>query len=309
MADINDAALAAWSANAADWDAAMGFDGNQYWRALERPRRLLRCKQVLPERLAGSGAGPGSRRTLTPTSGVRALDLGTGNGLTARWLAAARGPQRGRPGAAHGPAHHVLRRAGPDAGRRLCAPFDVVLANMVLMDIPTLEPLAAALPGLLADDGVFVASLLHPVFFTSRARRTLEVVQDYDLEDGPQDNTDKDHTDNATATASSYVHGYKLTQYLHVPPFRGFAVAGQARAQHYFHRPLHELLGTFLGRTDGRGGRIVLDALEEPAFTPEQVAAATAGKPTNAASSLHYTQFPPLLVFRLRKVGPERRHT
>ncbi len=32
--------------------------------------------------------------------------------------------------------------------------FDVVLMNMAIMDIATLEPLAAALPKLLAKDGV-----------------------------------------------------------------------------------------------------------------------------------------------------------
>ncbi len=32
--------------------------------------------------------------------------------------------------------------------------FDVVVINMAIMDIPTLEPLAAALPRLLKKDGM-----------------------------------------------------------------------------------------------------------------------------------------------------------
>jgi len=34
--------------------------------------------------------------------------------------------------------------------------FDIVLTNMAIMDIATLEPLANALPGLLAKDGMYV---------------------------------------------------------------------------------------------------------------------------------------------------------
>ncbi len=52
---------------------------------------------------------------------------------------------------------------------------------------------------------------------------------------------------------------------------------------------MHELLGVFF-----RAG-LALDALEEPAFTEKDHNA------SNLASSLNFTQFPPIMAFRLRR--------
>lgn len=62
------AAVAAWETNAKSWDAAMGSTGNDYYKVLELPvlERMVQVK-----------------------SGERALDLATGNGLVAHWLARA----------------------------------------------------------------------------------------------------------------------------------------------------------------------------------------------------------------------------
>jgi 2-polyprenyl-3-methyl-5-hydroxy-6-metoxy-1,4-benzoquinol methylase len=61
-------AIAAWDANATWWDENIGDSGsgNDFYRQLELPAL---------ERLAGVEAGE------------RALDLATGNGVVARWLA------------------------------------------------------------------------------------------------------------------------------------------------------------------------------------------------------------------------------
>lgn len=59
-------ALRLWETNAQFWDDAMGDGGNDYWTALEMP--TLRQMAELKE-------------------GDNALDLATGNGLVARWLA------------------------------------------------------------------------------------------------------------------------------------------------------------------------------------------------------------------------------
>lgn len=58
--------LLPWEALAASWDEGMGDEGNQYFSALELPV-LKRLVNIRPE--------------------ARALDLATGNGLVARWLA------------------------------------------------------------------------------------------------------------------------------------------------------------------------------------------------------------------------------
>jgi 2-polyprenyl-3-methyl-5-hydroxy-6-metoxy-1,4-benzoquinol methylase len=59
-------ALGVWTAIADFWDEGVGQDGNMYWKVLQRP-----CLE----------------RLVTVRSGSKALDLATGNGLVARWLA------------------------------------------------------------------------------------------------------------------------------------------------------------------------------------------------------------------------------
>lgn len=64
--DFHRESLDAWDANAAYWDEGIGRGGNKYWDALQRPS-LERMVQVTPD--------------------SHALDLATGNGIVARWLA------------------------------------------------------------------------------------------------------------------------------------------------------------------------------------------------------------------------------
>ena len=63
---ISTKALTAWENHAKAWDEHMGDDGNAYFSALELP--------IL-------------ERTVRRRNGARAIDLATGNGLVARWLA------------------------------------------------------------------------------------------------------------------------------------------------------------------------------------------------------------------------------
>jgi 2-polyprenyl-3-methyl-5-hydroxy-6-metoxy-1,4-benzoquinol methylase len=62
--------LSTWSAIASYWDSGVGQDGNKYWRVLQEPS----LTRLLGDHLSRPGC--------------RALDLATGNGLCARWLAA-----------------------------------------------------------------------------------------------------------------------------------------------------------------------------------------------------------------------------
>jgi|SRR3569833_513819 len=68
-AQIAAESLASWETNAPTWDNYMGSEGNIYWSELQVPYL---------DRLLGSAVG---------RSGCRALDLATGNGLGARWMA------------------------------------------------------------------------------------------------------------------------------------------------------------------------------------------------------------------------------
>ncbi|KAK5653837.1 hypothetical protein OQA88_7997 [Cercophora sp. LCS_1] len=270
-------ALTAWNDLATFWDAAIGKDGNKYWRKLQEPSltRLLGDKLAQPN--------------------CRALELATGNGLVARWLAArganvvatdgseamvkvarARGDEEGIAEGDQGGEirYRVLDVArGEDYGFG-DAKFDIVVCNMAIMDIADIEPLAEALPRILAKDGVFVASVLHPVFFTSNATRKIEL--GFNPETGDLE------------VSRSKV----ITTYLDVPPARGIACPGQPTLQRgeklYFHRPMGELFTTFF-----RHG-LAMDGMEELAFTEED------HDPKRVESSTNYTQLPALLAWRMR---------
>ncbi|ETS79379.1 hypothetical protein PFICI_09232 [Pestalotiopsis fici W106-1] len=277
--DYHAESLSSWETNSAFWDEGVGRDGNKYWKRLQEPslRRML-ASHVHPDRRS------------------RALDLATGNGLTARWLVnngcdsvlatdgAAAQLERAQKRAltatekdridyrqldvtSYDALVDVLKDPSKSDG------FDIILINMAIMDIATIEPLANALPKLLKADGVFVATILHPVFFTSRATRLLEVV-DYN-----PGSTQRPPIDRAKV----------IREYLHIPPYRGVAVWGQPAEQVIFHRSMQELFGTFF-----RAG-LVLDAFEEPAFTEEDAISERTYAHTN------FPQLPAILSFRMRR--------
>ncbi|KAL7809689.1 S-adenosyl-L-methionine-dependent methyltransferase [Trichoderma aethiopicum] len=269
-------ALSTWETNAEFWDSGIGETGNKYWKQLQRPSL---------ERLLGP--------TLSKKSGRSALELATGNGLCARWLADNGASSIIATDGTFGMLEQASKymdedKAGKISFRKLdvteegdfvplvekaaeIGGFDVVLMNMAIMDVATLDPLANALPKLLSKDGVFVATLLHPVFMTSTYSRTVEVT--YDPQTGDQ-----------IITRSK-----SIREYLHVKPSKGVFVVGQETRQYYFHRPLHELLGVFFKRG------LILDALEEPSFTDED------GDSGKAYATVNFPQLPPILSLRFRR--------
>ncbi|KAK3386036.1 S-adenosyl-L-methionine-dependent methyltransferase [Podospora didyma] len=264
-------ALAVWEDMARLWDDTIA-DGNGYWKCLQEPA----LGRFLGEHLARPSC--------------RALDLATGNGLCARWLVSkgasfvlatdgsenmlerARGRMvPGRDDAIVLRKLDVTQAADFDALLlRNEPPFDVVLINMAIMDIATLDPLVRALPKLLAKDGVFAASVLHPVFFTSGASKNLDI------------------RPNPETGEMEVVRTKVIKNYLFIPPVKGEAFRGQPRKQIYFHRPMHELFAVFF-----KTG-LVMDAMEEPAFTNENY------NPERVDDHSNYTQLPAILAWRMR---------
>ncbi|KAK4182451.1 S-adenosyl-L-methionine-dependent methyltransferase [Podospora australis] len=221
-----------WDALAPHWDKTITAHGNIYWKRLQAPclERLL-SGQVTTDRRA------------------KCLDLATGNGLVARWLV---DHGYARSVLATDASSEMLRIAkghfasmeyreiatrqmdvtsdydwsmliGEDVytneGQEQEGGFDVVVMNMALMDVETIEPLANALAELLRPEGVFVATLLHPVFVTSNAAKSVSI--SFNPETGEQ----------------QVIRGRLVTEYLDVPPFKGIAVPGQPVKQMYYHRP------------------------------------------------------------------------
>lgn len=173
--------LDVWSTLAPEWDVGMGRDGNVFWERLEKP--------VLERFLAEKKATKGGEA-------VQAIDISTGNGLTARWLVSylsGTGEYGGKGDDESGPVE-VTATDGSDEMLTLARgwaadnadvtpqqrsitfakldvtkpedfalfyksppadkPYNVILMNMAIMDVPTLDPLAAALPHMLAVGGV-----------------------------------------------------------------------------------------------------------------------------------------------------------
>ncbi|KAK8862574.1 S-adenosyl-L-methionine-dependent methyltransferase [Apiospora arundinis] len=264
-----------WEANAAYWDASIGQEGNKYWKLLQRPA----LERLIPRHRPGS----------------KVLELATGNGLVARWLASIEGGGFASVLATDGSAemlkHAERRQTDQEAAAKTLyrqvdvtdaaafdellksepEGFDVVLLNMAIMDIADLNPLAKALPKLLKADGVFVATMLHPVFFTSNFSRSIE------LKDGNDPNKPE------------ITRAKVIREYLDVPPSHTVAEWGQPTLQVMFHRPIHEIFTTFF-----RQG-LVMDAIEEPAFKEAD------GVKDRIEAHSNYTQLPALLAFRLRR--------
>ncbi|KAK0665429.1 S-adenosyl-L-methionine-dependent methyltransferase [Cercophora samala] len=241
----------AWDEIASFWDEAITPLGNNYFHRLQAP-----CLDRFLSKHLHSDA--------------RCLDLATGNGLIARWMLD-KGAGWVLATDASSKMVDIAERhfvSGGYDGKKL---FDVIVINMALMDIERLDVLAAALPRLLSPGGVFVATVLHPVFFTSNAAKSISI--SFDPVTGEQ------------VTTRSKV----ITEYLNVAPAKGIACPNQPVKQMYYHRPIHELLSIFL-----KGGKLVMDAIEEPAFTDDDF------DDKRVESSTNFTQLPAILAFRMK---------
>lgn len=258
----NEETRRAWDANASFWDEKMG-EGNDFTNELCWPPIL---------------------RLLDPKAGHKILDIATGNGLTARRLAALGAEviafdfsaelikyarQRTDP-AAH-ITFHVLDATDESAlsgALGSSIPFDSALCNMALFDMADIEPLFRALPRLLKPGGVFVFSLTHPAFNNASC---VHVVEERD--DQGQIKT---------------VYSVKISNYITPSQSRGLAIRGQPQPQIYFDRPMQVYFN--LGFQNG----FILDGFEERAFLPEH----PQGSPLGWGGK--FSEIPPVLAARMR---------
>ena len=256
---------AIWEEIADFWDGRMA-EGNAFHREL---------------------VSPSARRLLAIEPGERVLDIACGNGqfsrelagLGANVVAADISPtfvERARARTAELPAevasrvtYHVADATDEESLVALGggAPFDAAVSNMALMDIPDIGPLFRAVARVLRPGGRFVATLQHPCFNSNGLRFSLEEEQ--------------------VGGDLVVVKAAKMVQYLHLPPGRGIGIRGQPSPHWYFHRPLHVLCASAFA------AGLVLDGLEEPAFTDESLA----NSPFDWAN---FPEIPPVLAVRFR---------
>jgi len=251
-----------WEQKAAFWSDYMGAAGNAFHREVVAPAQL---------------------RLLDVRRGERVLDVACGGGQFARVMArlgaqvvacdvSATFVERARAqSASEGLSNldfHLVDATDEAALLALGGPFDAVVCTMAIMDLPVIEPLMRAAFALLRPGGRFVFTVMHPAFFSTRAR---QVEEQFD-----------------TNGEVSVERAIKVTAYLDVPVEKGAGVIGEPQPHYYFHRPIARLLTTCFE------AGFVLDGMDEPAFE-------RGGDPSLAFAWRNYTQFPPVLVCRLRR--------
>ena len=230
-----------------------------------------------------SAVAPAAEALLGDVDGRRILDIGCGNGVFSRRLAAL-----GATVVATDFSQAFLQRAeARTAGRAeadriawrqvdatdpgaLAAiggqPFDLVVSTMALQDMPAIEPLASASPSLLRPGGAFVAVVPHPCFNTVDAVRFSETREV-----------------NGTSLTE---RGVRTSRYLTPIAALGVGIPGEPRPHHYFERTVSGYLDPWL--TAG----MVLDGLTELPFRPS-------GQPDGDPD----TDLPVTLAFRFRNTA------
>jgi SAM-dependent methyltransferase len=145
--------ISRWDAVALEYAARVGGEADSFYR---------RFGPFLWDNLGDTGL-----------AGKRILDLGCGHGWLAGILAGRGATVVGVDGS---PAliekarttfpeigfsvHDLTERLPADLGQ-----FDAVISHMVLMDVPTIDPIMASVSSLLRPGGAFVFTILHPSFF------------------------------------------------------------------------------------------------------------------------------------------------
>lgn len=205
-----------WEDKAAYWDEQMG-EGNLFQRYL---------------------IGPAAERLLGVQADELVWDVGCGNGVFSRRLAALGARvvatdfsptflERARARTTeHSDRIEYLLVDAIDEAQMLSLGerrFDAAVCNMALMDMTSIEPLLHALARLLKPGGRLIFTVPHPCFNLNGTRLVLEV---------------EDREGQLVET-----YAVQVFNYLHVPPGKGAGMPGEPVPHYYFHRPLHELLG------------------------------------------------------------------
>jgi SAM-dependent methyltransferase len=236
-------------------------------------------RMVAGETWQGHLIEPAVERLLALQAGERVLDIACGNGGFARRMAELGANvlgvdfsegmlERARAHPGQGIEYRIADATDEAAllalGER--GSFDGVVSNMAIMDMESIEPMAAAVPQLLRPGGRFVFSTLHPAFNSGDARPTVEL--------DPEGSTTE-------------IYSVRVSGYGRAMTSKGIAVSGQPVEQWYFHRPLWMLLEPFLDHG------LALDGIEEPLLEQDR---STPGKPMHV-----YTELPGVLVGRMRR--------
>lgn len=222
-----------WESIAGWWDDKIGSEGNAFHRNLIEPAEL---------------------RLLDLKTGETVLDIGCGNGQMARRMALEGVEVEAFDGTEafierakiHGNGGGKISYQVMDATNEQAmlglgkGKFDKAVSTMVLMDIPEIEPLFAALSKLLKPGGTFVLSIMHPMFNgPGKAMQLIEDMDDPELRAVPY---------------------FRVEIYKSEVARKGIGIQGQPHLHWYYHRPLESYMQTAF-----RHG-FVVDGWEEVTF-------------------------------------------
>jgi 2-polyprenyl-3-methyl-5-hydroxy-6-metoxy-1,4-benzoquinol methylase len=259
---LNDEGRTLWDQKAAFWDALHGDEGNAFHRQLVSPavERLVALKPGERVLDIACGSGVMARRLAALGGNVTAVDFSASLVERAR----ARGQTSGEP-----IQYEVADATHEDALAALGeGQYDAIVCTMALMDMPVIAPLYRAVRRLLETNGRFVFASAHPAFNSNNPIFLAEMAD----------------TDGQARVS----HTLKIPAYLDIPPSKQMGAPNEPVPHYYYHRPLHQLLG------EAFAAGLVLDGLEEPAFSPKDAEGA------RPLSWFHYWQIPPVLAARLR---------
>jgi 2-polyprenyl-3-methyl-5-hydroxy-6-metoxy-1,4-benzoquinol methylase len=220
----------------ARWDALAGYWDEQIEAGRTWQRVLV---------------APAVQRLLELKAGERIVDLACGNGEFARQMAAG-GAQVLATDFSNEMLERARRHGGPVEYRRadltkvddilaLGPPssFAAAVANMAIMDMTTLRPMAEAVATLVQPGGRLVLSTLHPAF---NSGGIVWITEQHETEDGLKRE-----------------HSIKRATYLTPTTTLSFAIEDQPVGQWHFHRPLELILEPFFA-----SGWVVDGMLEPP---------------------------------------------
>jgi 2-polyprenyl-3-methyl-5-hydroxy-6-metoxy-1,4-benzoquinol methylase len=249
----------AWDTNAEFWDERMA-EGNDFFHVLIWPAVEKLLRPAKRERLLDVACGNGvtSRRLAQAGANVTAFDFSD----AMIELAKKRG---GGAGIDYRTIDATYRESLLELGTSV---FDGALCNMALMDMADIGPLMQALASVLRPNGRFVFSVLHPCFNNPGTIQMGEI------------------EDRAGTLVTTY--SVKISRYLTPYTQAGVAMHEQPVPHLYFHRPLGALLGPAFE------AGLVLDAIEERAFPPEN-----RGGTTPISWNGHFSEIPAVMVGRL----------
>ena len=205
-----------WEVNAEFWDRRMGDDGN-----------LHTIDLVFPD----------TENYLNVIENEKILDIACGNGSFSRHLA-----KMGCKVTAFDYSENMINSA-INRSRDLSITykvmdatsyddlislgknsFDKAVCNMAIHDISDIEPMFCAVYDLLKTGGVFVFSVIHLCFKTSKSQRVIEI----------------------TESKEGYlnIEAVKIYKYSTPESYEGVAIIGIPTEHIYYHRPISQLART-----------------------------------------------------------------